>query len=228
VATKALLDIDSNGVHAKLRSIRDRTFEAGPLALPNPVDAVQELTGITRSTIVDVLIGSRRLGEFVLDPDRFIEYASKAIADAATRCMVDGVRFRRTSGMVADLDDFETRLSQAYVGQLIPVDKSIYRELEIESDVERRFAKALDARTDVTFFLKLPDWVLIATPAGRYNPDWAIIKDAKVEFYLVRETKSAWHTLKLRASEKAKIDCAAKHFAALDVDFSVATDASQI
>jgi type III restriction enzyme len=228
VATKALLDIDTKGVHAKLRSIRDRNLETGPLTLPNPVDPIQDLTGITRSTIVDVLIASGRLGEFVLDPDRFIEYASKAIADAATRCMVDGASFKKVPGMVADLDDFETRLSEAYVSRLLPVEKSIYGELEVESDVERRFAKALDARADVKFFLKLPNWVLISTPAGGYNPDWAIIKKAKVELYLVRETKSAWHTLKLRAGEKAKIDCAAKHFAALEIDFSVATDATQL
>jgi type III restriction enzyme len=198
------------------------------MQLPNPVDAIQELTGITRSTIVEVLRKSGRLREFAVDPDTFIEYAAKAIGDATTRCMVEGVRYRKVGGRLAEMEQFASRASQAYVNRLIPVDKSIYKEIEIESDVEQRFAKALDARKDITLFLKLPDWLLIPTPAGRYNPDWALIKKKRVELYLVRETKSAWQTLSLRGSEKAKIDCADKHYTAIGVDFSVATDAAQI
>ena len=183
VATKAILEIDAKGVHAQLRSIRDRSLDTGTIALPNPVDAIQEVTGIARSTIVDILLGCGRISEFLLDPDRFIEYASKAVGDAATRCMVDGATFKKVSGSVADMAQFENRLADAYVSQLLAVRKSICDELEVDSDVERKFAKALDARTDVKLFLKLPDWVLIATPAGRYNPDWAIIKEKSVELY---------------------------------------------
>jgi superfamily II DNA or RNA helicase len=228
VATKALLDINAQGVHAKLRSIRDHSVEMRAVDLPNPVDAIQELTGITRSTIVDILDKSGRLREFLLDPDTFIEFAVKAIGDATTRCMVAGVRYRKVRGQIADIEQFASRICEAYANRLITVSKSIYKELEVESEVERRFARGLDARRDIAVFLKMPDWLLIPTPAGKYNPDWALIKKETIELYLVRETKSAWYTLGLRGSEKAKIDCAGKHFRAVGVDFSVVTNAAQV
>lgn len=46
--------------------------------------------------------------------------------------------------------------------------------------------------------------------------------------YLVRETKSVWNVFELRAVEKAKIDCARKHFAAIHADFGVVTDSNEV
>ncbi len=60
----------------------------------------------------------------------------------------------------------------------------------------------------------------IPTPAGDYNPDWAIIKqeDGEDRIYLIRETKSTLDDNKLRPTELAKIKSATKHFAAIGID----------
>jgi hypothetical protein len=80
--------------------------------------------------------------------------------------------------------------------------------------VERAFARKLDEREDVKFFVKLPGWFEVDTSVGKYNPDWAIIKHNGQTLYLVRETKGTIDFLKLRTSEGDKIRCGQPHFVA--------------
>ncbi|MGI8757906.1 MAG: hypothetical protein ACR2K0_01200 [Acidimicrobiales bacterium] len=63
----------------------------------------------------------------------------------------------------------------------------------------------LDCRTDVPFFLKMPEWYKIPTPLGNYNLDWAFIWDKAGErrFYLVRETKGASTSRSFSGSRRA-------------------------
>src|SRR5216683_7543268 len=97
-----------------------------------------------------------------------------------------------------------------------------------ESEVEREFARRLDQRQDIKLFVKLPGWFEIDTPVGKYNPDWAILKDDGQTLYLVRETKATRDFLKLRTSEADKVRCGQCHFAALGVPFAVAVSADEV
>jgi len=66
---------------------------------------------------------------------------------------------------------------------------------------------------------------------GEYNPDWAIVKeedDGVGRMYLIRETKGSGDTDDLRGRESKKIECGKAHFAALDVDYRVATSHNEI
>ena len=47
---------------------------------------------------------------------------------------------------------------KSYASRLLEVQNSIYDVVEFEFKVEYEFAKALDARTDIKLFFKLPDW----------------------------------------------------------------------
>jgi restriction endonuclease len=49
-------------------------------------------------------------------------------------------------------------------------------------------------------------------PVGKYNPDWAILKEGDQTLYLVRETKGTTDFLKLRTSEADKVRCGQRHF----------------
>ena len=44
------------------------------------------------------------------------------------------------------------------------------RDVEFDSDIEHRFAKALDNNEDVRFYLRLPSWFTVDTPTGPYYP----------------------------------------------------------
>ena len=75
---------------------------------------------------------------------------------------------------------------------------------------------------------KVPKWFTVETPIGRYEPDWAIVKENTDRLYLVRETKSTKDSSKLRGSENQKIKCGTAHFTALGVDFAVEPDPVKI
>lgn len=47
--------------------------------------------------------------------------------------------------------------------------KTLCDHIEIDSEVERRFATGLDDSTNVKFFMKLPAWFTVDTPIGPYN-----------------------------------------------------------
>jgi type III restriction enzyme len=110
----------------------------------------------------------------------------------------------------------------------LQVSKSVYEYVVYESDIERQFARSLDQREDIKLFVKLPDWFLIDTPVGKYNPDWAVVKEGGQTLYLVRETKGTHDFLSLRTSEADKVRCGKKHFDALDVPFAVVVSADEV
>lgn len=117
--------------------------------------------------------------------------------------------------------------------RLVAVENSIYDQIVVQSDTEKKFVEKLKRRRDVRLFVKLPGWFKVPTPVGQYNPDWALVmesaEDAEALLYLVRETKSTTVADELRGTENQKIHCGERHFVgALDVDFRVVTDADQL
>jgi type III restriction enzyme len=110
----------------------------------------------------------------------------------------------------------------------LQVQKSIYEYVVYDSEVEREFARRLDQRQDIKLFVKLPGWFEIDTPVGKYNPDWAILKEDGQTLYLVRKTKATRDFLQLRTSEADKIRCGQRHFEALGVPFAVAVSADEV
>ncbi len=64
-----------------------------------------------------------------------------------------------------------------------------------------------------------------------YIGAWAIVReeqDSVLFLYLVRETKGTKDFEKLRNSEAEKIRCGRRHFEALNVDFAVVVEASEV
>lgn len=229
VATRAQLEVSASGVAGMVLAQRSAKMRRTVNPLPDPLAALQLETGLSRSTLARIMVQSGRLADFSVNTDVFLGRALTAIKSALTECMVDGVSYKPT-GTTAPLSQFETRTSDAYEDRLLQVRKSITTHIEYDSETERRFASSLDARDDIALFVKLPRWFAVPTPAGEYWPDWGVVKvDGSIgKAYLVRETKSVWNSFELRASEKAKIDCARKHFAAIDADFDVVTEANEV
>ena len=72
----------------------------------------------------------------------------------------------------------------------------------------------LDNSEEVVVYRKTAIFILIPTPVGDYNPDWAIsFKEGSVRhIYFIAETKGSMSSMDLRQIEKSKIDCARKCF----------------
>lgn len=202
----------------------------GSYPLPDIVAQLQEATSLTRKTIIDILIASGRLGEFLDNPNDFIKMASTCIQEELAHVVVEGIQYEKIGGSIYELrelqeDGLEEKdrfLDQLY--QVANTEKTDFNYVVYDSEVERQFAEYLDGREDIRLFMKLPDKFRIPTPVGDYNPDWAIIKteEGQDRLYLIRETKSSLNPTKRRPGENAKINAAIKHFEAIGVNYKVA------
>jgi type III restriction enzyme len=202
----------------------------GAYQLPDIITELQEATSLTRKTLVDILVASSKLGEFISNPNDFISMVKKNLQNVLAAAVVEGLQYEKIGGYVYELrelqkDGMEER--DLFIDRLYEVknkQKTDFDFIQIDSEgidaPERQFAELLDSREDVKLFMKLPDKFKIDTPVGNYNPDWAIIKqvDGKDHIYMIRETKSTLDESKRRPTENAKIKAAEKHFEAIGLN----------
>jgi type III restriction enzyme len=229
--TRAGLKITRGGATAE-EIAAPRQFELkGSYELPDVIGELQQTTSLTRSTIIDILVGSRRLSEFIGNPNDFIQMVSVRIQAVLAEIVTDGIQYEQIGGYVYELRELQKdgqEETDRFLDQLYKLEhpeKSDFDYVVFESDPEYQFAKLLDSREDIKLFIKLPDKFKIDTPVGPHNPDWAIIKheDGRDRIYMVRETKSTTDDWKRRPGENAKIKAATKHFEAIGInDYAVA------
>lgn len=197
--------------------------------LPDIISQLQESTSLTRKTIIEILLGSSRIGDFLANPNDFIKMVTERIETELAHTLIDGIQYEPIGGSIYELRELQAdglEEKDRFIDQLYKVtnkEKTDFDYLVLDSAVERQFAQYLDGREDIKLFMKLPDKFRVPTPVGDYNPDWAIIKveDGTEHLYLVRETKSSQDPAKRRPSENAKIKAAMKHFDAIGVDYAV-------
>lgn len=217
--------------------IQDSKFLKQTTRFPDVLGQLSQSTPISRSAIHKIIVGSGRLEEARKNPAEFISQVKSSVFGALAETLKEhqGIKYNPIgSGIEAkwNMEYFTSRIAVAYESKLIPVKKSIYEKIPVDSNIEREFAKQLDARDDIEFFLKLPSWFKIDTPVGAYNPDWAIVRtleqgDKKV--YLVRETKGTSNLDELfRESEVWKVVFGGEHFKSIDVNYKMVKDARDL
>jgi type III restriction enzyme len=221
-------------------SVVDKTSKSLDIEFSFP-DILTELASsspISRDTIYQVIIESGRLEEAKKNPSQFIEQVKSSLLGALAATLKDngGIKYSplstESSEMRWSMEFFSSRISKAYASSLVKVNKSIYEYISVDSDIERSFAKGLDAREDIDLFIKLPGWFKIDTPVGGYNPDWAIVRrnnENETTVHLVRETKGTANLDELfRESEVWKVVFGGKHFESIDVNYKMVKEASDL
>ena len=227
--TRTKMTMTRGGTKGSTLGLRGANL-TGSYPLPDIVAQLQEATSLTRKTIIDILIASGRLGEFLGNPNDFIKMASTCIQEELAHVVVEGIQYEKIGGSIYELRELqEDGLEEKnhFLDRLYDVtntEKTDFDYVVCDSEVERQFAEYLDGREDIRLFMKLPDKFRIPTPVGDYNPDWAIIKTEEDQdrLYLIRETKSSLNPTKRRPGENAKINAAIKHFEAIGVNYKVA------
>lgn len=188
-----------------------------------------ENTGLTRRTIVDILkkISPNTFNMFKVNPEEFIIRASNIINDCKAVAVIEHVKYHKMDKQF-ESDIFSGSSLKGQLGvNAIQSELSLYDLVVVDSKIEMNFAQELEKRKEeVAVYTKLPGGFYINTPAGHYNPDWAIVfkesPDVK-HVYFVAETKGALEESQLRETEKTKIECARKHFATI-ADASIKYD----
>ncbi|MEO8149058.1 MAG: DEAD/DEAH box helicase family protein [Bacteroidia bacterium] len=224
---EALLDVEMKGVTAQETRANYYTLKYKG-ALPDIITYLQNETELTRATLVKILTESNSINYFLINPQRYMDAIAAIIRKELYRLMVDGIKYEKIGGDEWHMRLFEDKEVMSYLSNRCEVKKSVYDAIVYESEIERRFAEDLDKRDDIKLFVKLPSWFEVDTPIGKYNPDWAIVKENDSAIYLVCETKGTRDFLKLRTSEADKIKCGKKHFEILNTTFKVAVSAKEI
>lgn len=221
VTRKVKLAITEGGVHEGEDTPRESTriMDDTVSVLPDIVTYLQNETGLTRQSIVSILTGSRRLDAFKKNPQAFIESVIDIIRNEMRLLLVDGIKYKRIDSDMWCQELFENKELQGYLSSnLLESTKSPYDYVIYDSETERSMAQRLESSDNVKVFTKLPAWFKIDTPLGAYNPDWALVWDDGNEqkLYFVVETKGGLFEDAIKPTERAKISCGKKHFAALE------------
>lgn len=227
--TAGQLGVKKGGVTSTLLSAADEKVSYGAHPLPDLLAYLQNETELTRSTLARILKASDRIDEFFKNPQQFLDAVAGVLKHELHRLLVDGIKYERLLGPDSQWEQllFKNEELINYLNA-IQVSKSVYEYVVYQSEIEHAFARRLDEREDIKLFVRLPAWFEVDTPVGKYNPDWAIVKEADETIYLVRETKDTHDFLKLRSREADKIRCGQRHFEAIGVSFDVAVSADEV
>jgi type III restriction enzyme len=233
-AERAKLDMDAaSGIQVgSTQKTQSYQLEVD-IKVPDILRDLASHLGISRTAIHEVIKRSGRTDEAKINPASFrnqlLASLQAALADLLVRDR--GILYEKidpdeaNSGWDARL--FEQKMPEALPSTLVELKngKTIYDSIPVDSNVERKFALDLDDHPEIKFFLKLPDWFKVDTPIGRYNPDWAILREllsGETKLYLVRETKGSPKLDHIfRETERWKVTFGRRHFDAIEVDYKV-------
>lgn len=182
-----------------------------------------EATGLTRRVIVTILqkISPNTFYMFKANPEEFIIKAGNIINQCKAIAVIEHVAYHKLD-KTFDSDIFSASALKGKLGvNAMESQKSLYDLVVVDSQgIEMDFAQALEHQNEVIVYTKMPGGFYINTPAGHYNPDWAIVfkegTDIK-HIYFVAETKgyNDDEVLDYRSAESVKIECARRHFATI-------------
>jgi len=215
------------GISTKLIGIgATETLKQEKIYVLDIITHLQNETSLTRETIVEILKKIDCLEDVFKNPEKFVLNITQMIKATLGRLLVNNITYTKVD------DYYEMSLFKdeydAYVDKLFEVtnqDKTLYDHIEFDSSVEEEFAKVMEARDDILFYIKLPSWFKIPTPVGEHNPDWAIIKKNGEKVFMIKETKSTCDLDTIRPSEKDKIRCGTQYSKSLDgVSYDCAVD----
>lgn len=192
-------------------------------------DLIGELvrrTGLKRQTIADILRGIKpaTFKQYSQSPEEFIIKAGDIIDGRKISAVTKGITYHTMTpkSQMYSQAIFEDQELRGSIGiDALESEKALYDLIVVDSlGTEMEFAKELEKHKEVEVYTKLPRSFYINTPAGRYNPDWAIVfreekgkgKETVNHVYFVAETKGSESMLQLREIERIKIECARKHF----------------
>lgn len=186
-------------------------------------DLIGELvrrTGLKRQTIAEILRGIKpaTFEQYSQSPEDFIIKAGDIIDGRKISAVTKGITYHTMtpkSQMYSQAIFEDQELRGCIDIDALESEKALYDLIVVDSlGTEMEFAKELEKHEEVEVYTKLPRSFYINTPAGRYNPDWAIVfrEETVNHVYFVAETKGSESMLQLREIERVKIECARKHF----------------
>lgn len=181
------------------------------------IGEIATVTRLTRRTVAEILkrIEPVKFGLFKANPEEFIREAIKLIDEQKASTIIEHITYDTLEEKWSAEEIFvDPTITGEYGKSVVDAKKHLFDKVRYDSSVEMKLAGELDIADNVELYVKLPSGFYINTPMGKYNPDWAIaFKEGSVKhIYFVAETKGDTSDLQLREVERAKIECAQRHF----------------
>ena len=231
ISQTADIHIEKAGIYHTERETRTMDIADSYQTLPDLITAISDETLLTPATVNRILMESGRCGDFLNNPEAFLEKAMEIIRNNRHALAIDGISYVKLDGQEYFIQEIfdSAELIANLDRNAVKVEHSVYDYVVYDSSsIERPFAVALDNDPDVKMFFKIPDRFKIETPIGTYNPDWAVYltKNGEEKLYFILETKGSTSFMDLRTREQLKIHCGKKHFEALadGIQMQVATN----
>ena len=235
---KVSLNIDEEGIQTNyLASERNKT-QIIAKNIPDIFAYIENKTQLTRTTILEILKKSERIGDISKNPQDFLDKVCDVISREMQELMIDGIRYQKVGLTEYEMKLFDSKELEIYMNdnsfQVTNTGKTIYENIvPLDSETENQFAKECETSEQVKYYFKLPNWFKIKTPIGNYNPDWALVFENDAKIYFVVETKNTGNDVvdlsKLSKSELLKIKCGKAHFKIMDdVRYEVVTKVSDL
>lgn len=187
------------------------------------IGEIAEPTKLTRKAVATILqkIELAVFKLFSINPEEFIREAVKLIDEQKASTIIEHITYDTLDETWNAEEIFiDTTIGGEYGKNVADAKKHLFDKLRYDSSVEKQLGEDLDTADTVEMYVKLPSGFYINTPMGKYNPDWAIaFKEGSVKhIYFVAETKGDTSDLQLREVERAKIECARRHFSKISDD----------
>ena len=175
--SKAVITKDRSGLDVKVLANGTTTsvIEVSGQQLPDLLSVLQDKTGLTRRSLVQILKESGRINDFIKNPNSFIKEVITRINYVKSLSIIDGIKYYPISSENYAQSLFNEKELTGYTRRMFKAgNKSLHEYINVDSDIEREFAKDLEMQEEVKLYTKLPNWFKIPTPLGNYNPDWAL------------------------------------------------------
>jgi len=187
------------------------------------VGEIASASRLTRKTTAAILqqIHPDTFKQFGRNPEEFIRQSIRLIDEQKASTIIEHITYDTLDETWNAEEIFvDPTITGEYGKNVVDAKKHLFDKLRYDSDTEKELAEELDVADNVELYIKLPTGFYINTPMGNYTPDWAItFKEGSVKhIYFVAETKGTMSDLQLREVERAKIECARRHFSAISSD----------
>lgn len=181
------------------------------------VGEISTVTRLTRRTVAKILSGIEPVvfNLFSANPEEFIREAIKLIDEQKASTIIEHITYDKLDERWNAEEIFvDPTITGEYGKNIIDAKKHLFDKVRYDSTIEKDLATEMDIAENIELYVKLPSGFYINTPMGKYNPDWAItFKEGAVKhIYFVAETKGDTSDIQLREVERAKIECARRHF----------------
>jgi len=95
--------------------------------------------------------------DFLVNPQKFMDAVVPILKNELHRLLIDGIKYEKLPDQEYSMRLFENPEIMSYLNNRLEVQKSVYDAIVYESEIERKFAEALDhASHDTVFVAKTP------------------------------------------------------------------------